>query len=580
MKHRKYWSLGVLAVCITASLVFRRFSFVAWYPVGMSGFLALAFGLSLFTRPLCLTFAETLPPHLLPDGAERYCRRLTAIWCMVLALNGLVALGTVFAPRWAWFAWNCALSYGVMALMVFGEQWVRRRVFSVVFHTSGSTAKPKRIVKTFESLAAETVFHRDHTVAATLKGEPAKEVTVLATIEPGHMYGMLWRVLLEKAVAAKVDEEVILTPESLIAKMRAAKKVMLVTTPSFLKRFAAYADQYEVPPNCVEIVTSGALLTAEVSAAAKRVFGVSPLEIFGSTETGGVAWRRQDGNCPQPYDWQVFAPVKVRVNPEGCLTVDSPFSYQRGFTMGDGAELSPDARSFKLLGRRDRLVKIAEERVSLPEMEAKIAELDSVREAALVTLEGTHGTVLGAVLAVDVVKLAIPPEEITRGRMALAMRSRLLPIFPKGTVPRRYRFVRELPRNQQGKVKAAELRRIFESRFPEPVVLSEKREAAAWEAELVFPPDDLYFTGHFPNFPLLAGVVQLGTVQRLVRSLRGTGDVKSVKKMKFTGVICPGDVVRLRLDFRSEAETAYTYFKGVQVCASGIIENSRQTQGN
>ena len=56
MKLRRYWSLGVLAVCIAAAIVFRQFAFVAWYPVGMSAFLALAFGLSLFGKPLCLVF--------------------------------------------------------------------------------------------------------------------------------------------------------------------------------------------------------------------------------------------------------------------------------------------------------------------------------------------------------------------------------------------------------------------------------------------------------------------------------------------------------------------------------------------
>ena len=102
---RRYWSALVLAACVTAALVFRRFVFVAYYPVGMSAFLALSFGLSLLgRRPLCLVLAEALPPHLLPEGAERYCRRLTEVWTLVLVANGLIALATVFGPRWAWFA--------------------------------------------------------------------------------------------------------------------------------------------------------------------------------------------------------------------------------------------------------------------------------------------------------------------------------------------------------------------------------------------------------------------------------------------------------------------------------------------
>ena len=113
------------------------------------------------------------------------------------------------------------------------------------------------------------------------------------------MYGTLWRVMLPAAAGCRVDPEIILSPESLVEKMRAAKKVFFVTTPSFLKRFCAYAEQYDVPQNCVEITTSGALLDAETSAAAKRVFGVAPLEIFvgdlwfyGNGRSGLAAARR------------------------------------------------------------------------------------------------------------------------------------------------------------------------------------------------------------------------------------------------------------------------------------------------
>lgn len=270
------------------------------------------------------------------------------------------------------------------------------------------------------------------------------------------MYGKLWREMLPSAVGCRVDPDVILAPEQLLEKMRGAKKVFFVTTPTFLKRFCAYAGQYDVPQNCVEIVTSGALLDAETSAAAKRVFGIAPQEIFGSTETGGVAWRRQGDGDDGIYDWNVFDPVKVDVNEEGRLTVTSPFSFRRNYVMGDGVELSPDGRRFKLLGRMDRIVKIAEQRVSLPEMEERIKALDGIEDVALVSLDGDKGTYLGAVV--------VPTDDSFRNHDAksvLEMRKRLIPIFPKGAVPRRYRFVSELPRNPQGKVLSAELKNLL-----------------------------------------------------------------------------------------------------------------------
>ena len=430
---------------------------------------AALFGLSLLPgrKPLCLRVAERLSGGIMPKGTVAYCRRLTWIWFVILL--GCIAMGGGLSMAFGLHGMvaSVVLTPMVMATTFLVEGCIRRRRFSVAFRTSGSTSQPKTIVKTFESLAKEVSFHRSRLSIDA-------DTVFLSTVEPDHMYGMLWRVMLPASTAGRIDPEIILTPESLITKMDAAKKVFFVTTPSFLKRFCAYAEQYDVPQNCVEIITSGALLDAETSAATKRVFGVAPLEIFGSTETGGVAWRRQGGSrcrtlgdrvLPQgdesrvSYDWTVFDPVKVKVDAEGRLVVRSPFSFQRNFVMGDGVELAPDRRHFKLLGRRDRLVKIAEQRVSLPEMEEKMKQLDGIDDVALVALEGERGTYLGAVVVLDATRDVAT--SVTMGAKILALRKRLIPIFPKGSVPKRYRFVSELPRNAQGKVQVSALRDLM-----------------------------------------------------------------------------------------------------------------------
>ena len=382
----------------------------------------------------------------MPDGAQEYCYRLTWIWFAVLLVCASLSGALSLAFGRSGVICSSIVTPLVVAGTFFVEGLVRRRRFSVTFHTSGSTAQPKTIVKTFESLAKEVAFHRARLAIGA-------DVVFLATIEPDHMYGMLWRVMLPAAANCRVDPEIILTPESLVEKMKAAKKVFFVTTPSFLKRFCAYAEQYDVPQNCVEITTSGALLDAETSAAAKRVFGIAPQEIFGSTETGGVAWRRQGGDCGA-HDWSVFDPVKVKASADGRLVVRSPFSFQKDFVMGDGVELSPDGRRFRLLGRKGRMVKVAEQRVSLPEMEERMKAMDGIDDVALVAIDGEKGPCLGAAI-VSHDSSGSPAKRI------LALRKRLLPVFPKGTVPKRYRFVDELPRNAQGKIQVSALRELF-----------------------------------------------------------------------------------------------------------------------
>ena len=522
------------------------------------------FGLSLLPgrKPLCVRFAERISEGILPEGAIAYCRRLSWFWFLFLALltaSNFVCLG--FARTGSRWDWAIRLAPSVCALVLiplvfFIEKRIRDRRFRVVFRTSGSTGGSKTIVKTFEMLAKEVAWHR-RGLASVLASKPL----FLATIDPEHYYGTLWRRLLPEAAGCVCDPEVIRSPESLVAKMRSAeasgRSVFLVTTPSFLDRFTAYADQYEVPRNCVEIVTSGALLTKDVSDRTAGVFGIAPRQIFGSTETGGVAFRRGDG------PWTVFDCVKVSSD-DGRIAVKSPFCFRRRYVMGDGCELAPDGRTFRLLGRRDRLVKINEERVDLAEMEEKVRSL-GYRDCALAELSGDHGPVLGLVLADD-------PSSCRERPTAMELRRALLPVFPKGTVPKRFRFVSELPRNHQGKVLKSAVVRILESSLAEPPVTRFERTDASLTAEFRFEPDAPYFQGHFPGAPVLPGVAQLGLAERFAEALRGSDDpLKAVKRMKFMSIVVPGDTVTLSLRLGDDGSVGYEYRKGERLCSSGVL---------
>ena len=153
----------------------------------ISAVFAILFGVSLLPgrKPLCLRFAERISDGIMPDGAETYCRRLTWVWFVVLLAN---AAASAVAVAWlggrgatalpGWIA-ACALSVAFIGGTFAVEGRIRARRFSVSFHTSGSTATPKTIVKTFASLAKEVAFHRAR-LADVLAGKPV----FLSTVEP------------------------------------------------------------------------------------------------------------------------------------------------------------------------------------------------------------------------------------------------------------------------------------------------------------------------------------------------------------------------------------------------------------
>lgn len=69
--------------------------------------------------------------------------------------------------------------------------------------------------------------------------------------------------------------------------------------------------------------------------------------------------------------------------------------------------------------------------------------------------------------------------------------------------------------------------------------------------EYCFPADFPGFAGHFPGSPLLPGVLQLAAARHGASRLLGYSPVLStLDKIKFKGMILPGDQVFLALDFK------------------------------
>lgn len=93
---------------------------------------------------------------------------------------------------------------------------------------------------------------------------------------------------------------------------------------------------------------------------------------YGMTETlSHIALRRLNGPDRSLY-YTPFDGVGVRLSDDGCLVIDAPAVCSQTLTTNDRAELAPDGRRFRILGRKDNVVCSGGLKMQIEEIERKL----------------------------------------------------------------------------------------------------------------------------------------------------------------------------------------------------------------
>jgi acyl-coenzyme A synthetase/AMP-(fatty) acid ligase len=428
--------------------------------------------------------------------------------------------------------------------------------------TSGSSGDPKAIRKSLAQFDTEVqTLEREW-------GASLGDATVLASVPHHHIYGLLFRVLWPLAAGRPFDRDTVLDPQQVQARIHACGATVVVATPAQLSRWPSLAGFAALDPPPRAFFSSGGPLAADAARAYREAFGAAPLEIYGSTETGGIAWRRQD----EASAWRPLNGIEARRGADGALEVRSPhLGHADWHRTDDAAQFDEDGR-FQLVGRLDRVIKLDGKRVSLTELEARLAQHRYVGQAALVPFAGASRDRLGALVALSAEGSA---ELVAHGRVALAkaLRRHLASYFDTIVLPRRWRFRIALPYDARGKLPAAAVAAAFAARDDGFEVLGEARSGDVLHYELRVPPTLTHFAGHFPGLPILPGVVQLDWAIRLAAEhVTGVREVASVERLKFTAPVTPGAVLKLTLAHdTARRRVQFAYQLGERDCASGIV---------
>lgn len=318
----------------------------------------------------------------------------------------------------------------------------------VIFTTSGSTGKSKLIYKPVSALNVELdVLSKSFDFSAVS--------SFLATVPHFHIYGMLFRLLLPLKLQKTVFP-LFEYPEDLEVILPKLSSCVIVSSPAFLKRLSKDNVLSPYAQNIHSIYCSGGKLEDSDSHLLHEQLLQPICQVYGSTESGGVAYKKHGGG---QKPWETFQGITVEHTNTGQLAVYSPYLEQQPYVMDDLAEVNSPTE-FWLLGRADRTIKIEEKRVNLAAIEALLAEHNWVEEARVLLLKGKRD-ILAAAVSLNQAGL----DELTQsGKRFInkALKAHLLQQFEAVCIPRKWRYLESLPYNSQGKLIKAEMEALFE----------------------------------------------------------------------------------------------------------------------
>jgi acyl-coenzyme A synthetase/AMP-(fatty) acid ligase len=246
--------------------------------------------------------------------------------------------------------------------------------------TGGSTGTPQVWSKTAANLFTEGFFLARHFAIAS-------DDVILATIPPYHIYGLLYAVIMVLVAGATVLADSPSFPGEIVDCARRNRATVLAAVP------AHYRVLREKSLHLRLAFSSAGMLDPEDATEFARHNPAGIVEVYGSTETGGIATRvRARGED----NFTPFSLVRWK-SAEGRLAVASPYlspelplDEEGFFTTGD--RIAADALGgFALKGRVDAITKVGGKRVDLGEIRRLLKEDPKVSDCFVLALPEASG---------------------------------------------------------------------------------------------------------------------------------------------------------------------------------------------
>lgn len=303
--------------------------------------------------------------------------------------------------------------------------------------TSGSTGTPKMIDKYF------MLFDRQIQIEYDLLAEQLCGAVMYSTVNHNHLLGLMYRLFFPLVLHMPFWDDSLIMPEQL---GKITLPYALISSPAFLR----FLDKKLTYPKARIIYSSGGKLPVAIGEQAKHLLDCQIMEFYGSSETGAIAYKHFPHVC-----WYPLSGIQYRRNDKECLEILSPLlPHNDWYALEDRINLLENG--FELLGRADRIAKIADKRVSLTQIENLSLQLEQIAEIKALVVQDHLRESVGLVVVLSAQYNQLSSKEVLK-----LLREHLHNHIELIALPRKVRLVEFMPLNEQGKLNIKQLEALF-----------------------------------------------------------------------------------------------------------------------
>lgn len=486
-------------------------------------------------------------PNLTPESLQ-WANELADLW-LCDDLNQLPEQPQAVS-LFADFAKNSPIPTACKLLFDFTNQT------ELLMKTSGSTGEAKTIVKT-----AEQMWISAEVIAADLQLAADNQTTAISSVSIQHIYGLTVQIMMGLVRGWRLGRKQQFYPEHILAECQKRSHNVLISSPAMLSRI--HWETLHLP-NLSLITSSGGALSEQDSSLIRQKQGCPVVEIYGSTETGPIAFRQDVGL------WTPMQRTTLGQDEQGALWIEADWVSERQQT-ADAVEFLDGA--FALLGRIDRIVKVGDKRTSLVSVEQDLNKNELVSDCYIgqYPAQQLNQQRLAAWVELNAAGIELLREQ---GRKAVvsALRQHLAQHQDISAIPRYWRFTDKLPRNSQSKISKLAFNKTCLEKQNDPIWQTAEKSETEYRILGKVPLDLSYFAGHFANFPLVPGVVELQWITDQIAVFFGKEiALQRVDNLKFQKFLRPNDCFELCLHWeQAKNRVKFQLQTAGENCASGF----------